>query len=186
MRKVCPMSFHYKNIKQGKEGEKAFANWLNKNDFGFFEFKQNMQDMADTFKGSVKRPDFFVLLPSMGFIAVDVKNYTMKDGNFTLGIDKELAPSMEFERLFRLYLWYAFKDVSSDSDEWYFISAYDAIEHGNHRVNGDTGEKFLSISKNKFTLIKKRQDMNRLFKHRVGSVGTLARLVEGYFATGRI
>ncbi len=180
------MSYYQKNIKQGKVGEIAFANWLNKNGFGFFEFKQNMKDMADIFKGKVKRPDFFVLLPSMGFIAVDVKHYTQKEGNFNLGIDKELAPSMEFERLFRLYLWYAVKDVQSDSDEWYFISAYDAIEYGTQKTNSKTGENFLSISMKNFSLIRENKDMHKLFKHRVGSMGALARLVEGYFTKGSV
>lgn len=172
-----------KIIAQGKTGEKQFETWLNEHGFGFVSVKQNSSDLAHVFRGAVKRPDHLLLIPQIGFIAVDVKNKKLSGGGFTLSIEGEIAKALEFERLFGIYLWYAFKDSNSDGSEWHFISAYDALEYGQKRVNESDASSFLFIPQDRFQWVTNMDDFQKLFSGRVGRLGTLTRMVEKFFNT---
>lgn len=181
------MAFKFSNgssrYKQGKKGEKQFEKWLNEHEFGFVSISQNKDDLAHVFQGTVKRPDHLVLIPQIGFIAIDVKNKTASGGGFTMDIDGEIAKALEFERLFGIYLWYAFKDSRSDGTQWHFISAYDAVEFGEKRTNTSEGSDFLFIPQDRFQTVGNMADFQKLFSGRVGTVGTLTRMVERFFNT---
>lgn len=169
--------------RQGKVGEKQFEKWLNEHGFGFVGFQQNKDDLAHAFRGEVKRPDHLLLIPQIGFIAVDVKNKKQSGGGFTMDIDGEIAKALEFERLFSIYLWYAFKDRCAKGDQWSFISAYDAMTHGEVRTNSSEGTQFLHIPIYHFQTVSNMDDFQKLFSGRVGTVGTLARMVDRFFNT---
>lgn len=172
--------------RQGKIGEKQFENWLNEHGFGFVGFQQNKDDLAHAFAGEVKRPDHLLLIPQIGFIAVDVKNKKQSGGGFTMDIDGEIAKALEFERLFGVYLWYAFKDRYAKGNHWSFISAYDAYDamtHGEVRTNSSEGTQFLYIPMDHFQTVANMDDFQKLFSGRVGTVGTLARMVDRFFNT---
>ena len=54
--------------------EKAFQNWLDKNEIPYWYIKQDMETFSPALrKYSVKRPDFLILIPNMGFFLADVK-----------------------------------------------------------------------------------------------------------------
>jgi len=173
-------------IEQGRDGEKSFSTWLNENNFGFIEIKQNADDLANVFKGALKRPDFLILLPSIGLIAIDVKNHNVTKSGFSLNIPTDLAKSIEFETQFKIYLWYAYKDAKSSGDTWYFISALDAIEHGDQKTNSKNGEAFVYVPLAKFTKVQSGEDMSKLLSTRIGTIGTVARMVESYFSTAKL
>ena len=175
-----------KRVKQGNAGEKDFASWLNDNNCGFIEIKQNADDLANVFKGALKRPDFLILLPGIGLIAIDVKNHNISRDRFSLNIPKDLAKSVEFEAQFKVYLWYAFKDVQGDKETWFFISALDAIEHGEKKVNSGNGQSFVYVPLDKFTKVQSGEEMSKLLTARIGKIGTVARMVENYFSSAKI
>ncbi len=178
-----------KNI--GDDGEKAFAQWLNDQSIGYLHInnKKNGDDPVDSFSlvftDHLKRPDFFVLLPSTGFIAVDVKHYSpVNNGSeFTLSIATELSKSLEFERVTRLYLWYAYKNRSDPKDtNWYFISAHKAMEVGIKHRNRKNKQYYLSIHKKHFEVLASADDFQKLFKARIGAIGQISRAVEKFFS----
>lgn len=173
-------------VKQGRIGEAEFGEWLNDNEFGFIPIRQNKDDLAHVFQGALKRPDFLILLPSLGLIAIDVKNHTLSRNRFSINIPQDLAKAVEFENQFKLYLWYACRIANGDGSAWYFISALRAIEHGERHTNSGTGEDFLYIPVEEFTEVRTGDDMLKLFSRRIGRIGAMARLVENYFSAARL
>jgi len=173
-----------KNIKkQGEEGENSFAAWLNQEKIGYLYIQQEFEFFAEVFRNAVKRPDFLVLLPNIGFIAVDVKNHTFnkKYNGFTLDIE-DIAKAFAFEKMTRQYLWYAYKKLCSDDLIWYFISAQDIFEYGKKRTSKENGD-FLFIAEEHFTTVQKEHDMSKLFQARIGKLGRMARFIEHGFNT---
>jgi hypothetical protein len=64
-------------IDKGIQGEKEFNCWLKDNELSYLYIEQSKSTFSTLFKGNVKRPDFLLLLESIGMLAVDVKNYTL-------------------------------------------------------------------------------------------------------------
>ena len=151
---------------KGIEGELAFKNWLDESGLSYLYIDQSTDTFASLFKQSVKRPDFLVLLESIGMLAVDVKNYSLSGGVFTLGMTDEFQKALTFERLFRIPLWYVYKQ----GDTWYWISALKAIEVGKIRKNSKTNKDFLAISIEHFEKINKGDDLGLLYTHRLPKV----------------
>ena len=79
---------------KGNAGEKALEKWLKLQGFSFLALCQDEKHFAPAFRGNLKRPDFLVLLESVGMIAVDAKNrrrydWVHTEGVFTLPYEKE-------------------------------------------------------------------------------------------------
>jgi hypothetical protein len=170
-------------IEQGKKGEDEFREWLNKEGIGFVEVKQNKDDLAVAFSGAAKRPDFLLLILNHGFIAIDVKNRSTTGSSFTIDIARDLASAVEFENICRIYLWFAFKDVTTSGEIWHFISAYDAVALGERR---DKDTPYLTLDTKHFIEVRTHADIAKLFAARVGKVGTFARMVEHWFRTSKV
>ena len=166
-------------IQQGKEGETAFQKWLDAQELGYLRIDQDRETMSAVFKNSVKRPDYFLLLPSLGFIAIDVKNSTLKNDLFTLKINYEIERTITFEHHTRIYLWYAFKDRKCiNNDRWYFISAHKACEVGVKKYNSRDRVYYFEIALKHFELINKAEDLGKLYSSRIGIFGRFSRAVE--------
>ena len=58
----------------GKQGEDAMNAWLQLHGFSYVAICQAPDTFAPLFGTAVKRPDFLLLLESIGLIAIDVKN----------------------------------------------------------------------------------------------------------------
>lgn len=159
---------------KGKEGEYAFNNWLNINGLSYLYVDQSVDTFSTLFKGNVKRPDFLLMLESIGMLAVDVKNYTQSQGTYTLNMESEFLRSISFERLFRIPLWYAYKSEKNGETIWFWISALKAIEVGSMSINNDSGEKFLRIDVKHFEEIKTNHDIGKLYTHRLPSLKNLS------------
>ncbi|MDW3191897.1 MAG: hypothetical protein R8G66_06020 [Cytophagales bacterium] len=133
--------------------------------------KQDKDEFPTLFQNNVaKRPDFLVLIDSIGMIAVDVKNYKLsKDKCYTLKLETEVLPALNFERLFRIPVWYAYYDEKDEN--WYWISALKAISKdlGEKRENQDSGEYFLAIKRKEFVKIGENDDLGKLYTLRVGN-----------------
>ena len=166
-------------IQQGKEGEDAFQTWLNSEELGFLRIDQDWKSMSSVFKESVKRPDYLLLLPSIGFIAIDVKHSSLNSSCFTLTIDNELERTIAFEHYTRIYLWYAYKDKDySGNSIWHFISAHKALEKGIKKRNQKKNISYFSIKLKYFERVTKSEDLSKLFNSRIGLLGKFTRAIE--------
>ena len=158
---------------RGRRGEEAFKQWLNQCRRAFVHVNQERDMFASLFSKNLKRPDFLVLIDSVGLLAVDVKNRRLnRKGDrvfYTLPRDAELKPTLAFERIFRLPMWYAF--ASTDDSGWYWISALRAVETGTERIN--RGETYLEIELHQFANLK-NGGFGLLFNHVLPTIDRLA------------
>lgn len=167
---------------QGQRGENAFREWLQKSNAPYLYVEQSYENYSTLFKNKIKRPDFLLLVFGMGLLAVDVKHFKRsRSGGFTIDVEKDLKFTMEFEQAFKLYLWYAIKDVNSNDGKWYFISAYDAIQHGDLKKNKAKGSRFVHIDRKHFTELSNAERIDKLFRRRLGFSGMFTRRLEQLF-----
>ena len=114
---------------KGEQGERALNEWFHPQGLSYVHVDQRKETFAPLFRDCVKRPDFLVLLESIGLIAVDAKNYTLSRGEYTLRLEEEVRSVLAFERLFRIPMWYAY--LSQENNQtWYWISALRSMEVG--------------------------------------------------------
>lgn len=162
---------HLTIAEKGLVGEAALNEWLKSIGISYLYINQSPDTFANLFKGSLKRPDFLVLLESIGMIAVDVKNYIQFNGEYSLPLESELKRVLTFERLFRIPVWYAYFGEQDDGSQvWYWISALKALEVGQVKKNSKTGDEFLSIKLAHFERIEKGEDLGKLYTHRLPSL----------------
>jgi len=151
----------------GREGEAKLKAWLDASGFSFIYIRQDQDNFATLFRDEVKRPDFLVLINSIGFIAVDAKYYT--PGNrghqpaFGLKVATELRLSLGFERLFRIPVWYAFRSRTEVEDVWYWISALKADAVGESATNNRTQEQLAWVRTSHCVRVATREDFAKLF-----------------------
>jgi hypothetical protein len=155
---------------KGIQGELALKQWFDSNDLSYVYIDQSTDYFSTMFQSNVKRPDFLLLLDSIGILAIDVKNYTFSGGVFTLGMTDEFQKAITFERIFRLPLWYVYKK----DEEWFWISALKAIEVGTIRKNSSTNKDFLAIPIKHFEKIVTGEDMGSLYTHRLPKIDKIS------------
>jgi len=102
-----------------------------------------------------ERPDFLLLIDSIGLIAVDAKSYSESRGVFTLGIDQDLEKLLSYGQHFHQPVWFAYR--GEEENTWYWISALTARDVGDRRKRKDDGKEFLAIKKGYFAEIKDRK-----------------------------
>jgi len=161
-------------IDKGRQGETDFNNWLHNNGLSYLYVDQSIETFSTLFKGNVKRPDFLLLLESVGMIAIDVKNHKQYKNTYSLNMESEFLRSLSFERLFRLPLWYAYKSENNGSVVWLWISALKALEVGVISINRKNQEKFLRIDIKHFEEISTNEDIGKLYTHRLNSTNNLS------------
>jgi len=172
------------SLNDGKKGENLFRELLQESNMPFLYIEQSDYDnFSVAFKNNIKRPDFLLLVQQMGLLAVDVKYLSpWEDGQFTLEFDKELKRSMDFEHSFKIYLWYAIRNKADDSDKnWYFISAFDALENGELKERKDGAGSFMVIDRRHFRQLTDLSKIGDLFNDRIGFSGMMGRFIESYF-----
>ena len=118
---------------KGDAGEADLRAWFDRHGFGYVAVCQHQQTFATLFRDQVKRPDFLLLIDSLGIIAVDAKHKSKSKqrDSYTLSYDYEFRRALMFERIFRLPVWYAYH--GPDADTWYWISALKAFEVGRRK-----------------------------------------------------
>jgi hypothetical protein len=149
---------------KGRAGENAMQIWLNTAGLGYLYINQSIDTFATMFSGTTKRPDFLVLLDSIGIIAVDVKNHKLSDNCYALPLQDELEKVLTFERLFRIPVWYAYL---GNEEKWHWISALKAIEVGMKRQNEETKKEYIKIPLTEFVIISKNDDLGKLYTQRL-------------------
>ena len=147
---------------KGDQGEADLRAWLDRYNFGYVAVCQNKETFARLFNGVVKRPDFLVLVDSIGMIAVDAKHKDPRRNAYTLPYEEELRRAIMFERIFRLPIWYAYR--GPDADTWYGISALKAMEVGK-KVG--TANSYLRIDIAEFVCLRSGSDFGKLYTQRM-------------------
>ncbi len=149
---------------KGNAGEKALEEWLKREGFFYLALSQEKEHFARLFQNNLKRPDFLVLLDSVGMIAVDAKNRKLySEGTYTLPYEKEFRRTLTFERVFRLPVWYAYQGKAEGT--WFWISALKAIEVGKMLTKDE--EQFLAIKLEHFEKIESNADFGKLYMQRM-------------------
>lgn len=168
---------------KGDAGEHALNEWFNAIGISYLYINQSPETFSKLFSTNLKRPDFLVLLESIGLIAVDAKNYQIhyneksKKFEYSLPYETELKRVMTFERLFRIPVWYAYMSQESGAhgQVWHWISALKALEVGQIKTNNTTQEDFLVIELSHFEQIEKNEDLGKLYTHRLPALKKLRR-----------
>jgi hypothetical protein len=161
---------------KGRIGEVMLGKWFDAERLGFVSICQSKESFSSLFAGAVKRPDFFLLLEGIGLLAIDAKNKKLAGDRFTLNLKRELRSAIAFERLFRMPLWYAFRDCDIPDSPWYWISALKAVEVGLKNERKDNGEEFLAIRLCAFEKVESARDLSKLYTQRSRAFHNLAGL----------
>lgn len=154
-------------IDKGLRGELAFKEWLDQTDLSYVYINQSIETQSTLFRNTVKRPDFFVLIDSIGLLAIDVKNKELSGNVYTLQYEDEAKKALNFERHYRLPMWYVY--YNEENCTWFWISALKANEVGELRNNTSDGKKFLALQKSDFVEVNCNEDLGKLFTQRMGS-----------------
>lgn len=149
-------------VSKGAIGEKCLLQWFQTNNISFFPIEQTPHTFAKAFTHTIKRPDFLVLLPYIGTIAVDAKNYQFAQGGFTIG-ETELNKALRFEMVTRMPFWFAYLHKHEIGQEWYWINAVKVLHTGTLKQNRTTHEGFYAIDINNFTPVRARADFGQIF-----------------------
>lgn len=155
---------------KGEAGEVALNEWLKANRLSYLYVDQSSDSFSTLFNGAVKRPDFLVLLESIGLIAVDAKNYTLSRDEYTLKYEGEVKQVLAFERLFRIPVWYAYLGKDSEGPCWYWISALRALEVGELRTRSEDSVQFLAIKLSEFCKVRSNSDLGGLYTQRLPKI----------------
>jgi len=159
-------SFITDEEQKGIDGEKLFTEWLNENSFPFIFIEQSKESFAHVFDLKVKRPDFLMASASKESIFVDVKNRGFYSNNnevyLSLDTTKVDSPYLEFSKLFKIPVWFAYIDHRSEGN-WLWISAQKAIDNGDSRKD-KKGCEFLSINIKEFTQVNDKNTLEALLK----------------------
>ena len=69
--------------------EQRFKEWLENKGYAYLYIDQSLDCFSSLFKGVTKRPDFLVVINSIGIIAVDVKERIIYEKYESFVIDEE-------------------------------------------------------------------------------------------------
>jgi hypothetical protein len=164
-------------IAKARATEKALGAWLKQEGFSYLAVCQKPETFAPLFRNDLKRPDYLVLLESVGMMAVDVKSNALSQDEFSLPYETEVRRTITFERIFRLPVWYAYQGEKKNT--WYWISALKAVEVGKQRTNKTTQELFLAINLKHFECVCTNADLGKLYTHRLPGLSKIKAVQPG-------
>jgi len=130
------------------EAELKFKEWLDSKGYPYLYIEQSPELFATFFRDvEVKRPDFLILVKGLGLIAVDVKSRELRPEHETFIIDEEddIEKLIAFERIFRIPVWLAISNASSQYRTWYWITLSEIVEKIDKRVSSRDGREFRPI-----------------------------------------
>lgn len=133
----------------------------NENEIPFWYIHQEPETFSKVFrKENVKRPDFIILIPNIGFILTDVeyKEPARKYPEFQINVE-ETYKYCKIQEKYRLNIWYVFSNSKNHFNVWYWIPVSKVKEIGKDKKYGD----YFGIPIEEFIIISKNQGLNKLF-----------------------
>lgn len=158
-------------LAKAKAAEDAFESWLRREGFSYLPICQSKEHFSPLFQGNLKRPDFLVLVDSIGMIAVDVKAYKLSRWQYTLPYESEFQRAVAFEQMFRMPVWYAYWNFEEGFAHW--ISALKAAEVGVLRQNLRDQRAFFSIDLDHFQAVRTNEDFGSLYTSRMRNLNSV-------------
>lgn len=146
--------------------EQLFQQWLEAKKYPYLYIEQSIDTFASLFRGITKRPDYFIILPSIGFISVDVKErqYYNTYQNFTIN-EVEIRRLLSFERIFKIPIWIAISNENIGFTTWYWVSLTKIIEKMPLKINSCSNEEFRAIDIKNCITIGWNDNLSKLFMH---------------------
>ena len=144
-----------------RAAENKFKEWLNNNEIPFWYIHQEPASFSIVFKKEkVKRPDFMILIPNIGFILTDVeyKEPARKYAEFQINVD-ETYKYCRMQEKYRLNIWYVFSNTKNHFNIWYWIPVLKVREIGKNKKFGD----YFGIPLENFIVVSKNQGIDKLF-----------------------
>ena len=141
--------------------ENKFKEWLNEKEIPFWYIHQEPDTFSNVFrKENVKRPDFIILIPNIGFILTDVeyKEPARKYPEFQIDVEETLK-YCKIQEKYKLNIWYVFSNAINHFSTWYWIPVSKVKEIGEERKY----RGYYGIPIEEFIIISKTQGINKLF-----------------------
>ncbi|RLE48220.1 hypothetical protein DRJ25_00405 [Candidatus Woesearchaeota archaeon] len=152
---------------RGIECEKEFKKWLDKNNIPYMYIQQDTDTFSYTLKKYFlgKRPDFMVLLPSLGFIFVDVKYKKLNEKFNSFPLDaEETKKYSSLQRRFNLHTWYVLSNEKYGYKTWFWIPVSRVLEEGSPKfLSRKSKMDFFAVQLDKFIQVSSNDSLDRLF-----------------------
>jgi len=155
------------NDEKRKIGEKKFIEWLDKRKIPYMYFDQSFKTFSKKFLYLLKRPDFMILIPNLGFIFVDVKNHTIYKNRSGETIAFDIDEIKKFKKLhkkFGVQIWFAVCHESDLYKNWDWISINEIEETDKKEVARLDGKEFYTPQLRKFIRISIEEGIGKLFE----------------------
>jgi hypothetical protein len=152
-------------IRKGKAAENNFKKWLDNQNIPYLYINQDKNTFSSIFERNLKRPDFMILIPNLGFIMVDVKHRTQNHEHNTFPLDKkETIKFSKLQRIFNLPTWYAISNSDFYYQDWFWIPVSKVLEEGVEEFRSTKSHQlYFSISLKEFIHINKNDSLEKLF-----------------------
>lgn len=153
-------------IKRGKEAEERFQEWLNQHNISYLYINQDQETFATVFKENLKRPDFLILIPSLGLIMVDVKYKNINQKYEDLAIDaQDIKKYSKLQRTFNLPIWFALSNENVAFKTWFWIPLPKVLEEGIPRFQSSLSNMdYYAVPLKEFTQVSERDSLYRIFE----------------------
>jgi len=149
--------------KIGYQAEKAFQDYLDNNNILYWYIQQDVKTFSSKLKKlDVRRPDFFILLPNLGFILVDVEhNIPLKKyGKFCI-CDNKLRKYNNLQKYFNMQVWFAFSNEEIHYTTWYFIPVSKVLKYRSTYLVKE--KEYVSMPLSEFVQISNRDNFMKVF-----------------------
>jgi len=153
-------------VKRGKDTEGKFKEWLDNHNISYLYINQEPETFASVFKDNLKRPDFLILIPSLGLIMVDVKykNINQKYGDFAIDA-KDIKRYSKLQRTFNLPIWFAISSEDVAFNTWFWIPLPKVLEEGIPRFQSSKSRMdYYAVPIRHFTQIAFKDSLHRIFE----------------------
>jgi hypothetical protein len=158
------------NGDKGEKAEEKFKEWLDKHKIPYLHISQNKETFASAFKEEsvMKRPDFMILLPNLGFIFIEVKDRKINKNYGTFPLDSaETKKYSRLQRKFNLHVWYALSNEDYNYKTWFWTPVSKVLEDGDSQnqefESSKSHEDFFAIPASDFIQIAEGDSLDRLF-----------------------
>jgi len=147
------------NVKEKERmAEYKFKEWLDEYEIPFWYIHQEPDTFASAFKKEkVKRPDFMILIPNIGFILTDVeyKEPARKYAEFQINAEETLK-YCKMQEKYRLNIWFVFSNEKNHFNIWYWIPVLKVKENGKKYSN------YFAVPMEDFIIVSKNQGIEKL------------------------
>ena len=153
------------NKNKERLAEMKFKEWLDCNNIPYWYIQQNIETFSIALKKYMsKRPDFFILVPNIGFILTDVeyKQPLEKYEKFAIDLEESKKYS-NLQKYFNLQVWYVFSSEKYHFTTWFWIPVSRVLEIGVIFKSKDKRENYVTIPLKEFIQLSKNDNLGRLF-----------------------